>query len=225
MPEPEVLGQRALNRALLERQLLLRRAGTTALGAVEHLAGMQAQAPNAPYVGLWTRLAGFRTEQLAALLTDRAVVRTHLMRNTVHLVSAGDAVALRRLMQPFFERSLAHSVFARGLAGVDLPALLDAGRALLQDRALSRGELGALLERQWPGRDPISLAYAITHLVPAVQVPPRGIWGSTGQAAYTATEAWLGDLPTPAVSRDDLVLRYLARSARRPSGTSRPGAG
>ncbi len=84
MPEPRVLGQRALGRALLERQLLLRRADLAPLRAVEHLAGLQSQAPNAPYVGLWTRLAGFRPAQLAALMTERAVVRGHLMRNTVH---------------------------------------------------------------------------------------------------------------------------------------------
>jgi hypothetical protein len=210
LPEPEVLGQRALNRALLERQLLLRRADTTALGAIEHLAGMQAQAPNAPYVGLWARLAGFGTDELAALLAKRAVVRTHLMRNTIHLVTARDGLAMRRLMQPFLDRSYASSVFARNLAGIDLPALLAAGRALLQDRPRTRDELGGLLEGQWPGRDPISLAYAITHLVPTVQVPPRGIWGATGQAAFTATDAWLGDLPAPSLSPDDLVLRYLA---------------
>jgi hypothetical protein len=209
MPEPEVLGQRALNRALLERQLLLRRADTTPLAAIAHLAGMQAQAPNAPYVGLWTRLAGFRTDQLATLLGERAVVRTHLMRNTIHLVTANDAVAMRGLMQPFLDRAYARSAFARNLAGVDMPALLDAGRALLRDRPLTRDELGRLLERQWPGRDPASLAQAITHLVPAVQVPPRGIWGSTGQAAYAATDAWLGDLPARGLTPDELVLRYL----------------
>jgi hypothetical protein len=86
-----VLGQRALNRALLERQLLLRRrASMTPLQAIAHPAGMQAQAPNAPYVGLWTRLAGFRPAALAELMTERAVARTHLMRNTVHLVTADD---------------------------------------------------------------------------------------------------------------------------------------
>ena len=210
MPEPEVLGQRALNRALLERQLLLRRDDMSALGAIKHLAGLQAQAPNAPYVGLWTRLAGFRTDHLAELLAERAVVRTHLMRNTIHLVTADDGLAVRRLMQPFLDRSHSRSVFARDLTGVDLPALLDVGRALLRDRPRTRDELGKLLERRWPGRDPISLAYAITHLVPTVQVPPRGIWGCTGQAAYTATDAWLGDLPVPSLSLDELVLRYLA---------------
>jgi Winged helix DNA-binding domain len=210
LPEPEVLGQRALNRALLERQMLLHRADTTALAAIGHLAGMQAQAPNAPYVGLWTRLAGFRADQLAALLAERAVVRTHLMRNTIHLVTAHDGVAMRGLMQPFLDRSYARSPFARNLAGVDVPALLGAGRALLLDRPRTRDELGRLLERQWPGRDPVSLAQAITHLVPTVQVPPRGIWGFTGQAAYATTDAWLGDLRAPGISPDELVLRFLA---------------
>lgn len=205
-----MLGERALSRALLERQMLLRRADKTGLGAIEHLAGMQAQAPNAPYVALWSRLVGFRTDDLAALLAERAVVRTHLMRNTIHLVTARDGLAMRRLMQPFLDRSYASSVFARNLTGIDLPTLLDAGRALLRDRPRTRDELGRLLQRQWPSRDAISLAYAITHLVPTVQVPPRGIWGSTGQAAYTTADAWLGGLSAPSLPPDELVLRYLA---------------
>jgi hypothetical protein len=85
---------------------------------------------------------------------------------------------------------------------------------VLGDRALNR----ALLERQlllrraerWPGRDPGSLAYAVTHLVPAVQVPPRGIWGRSGPAAFTTTEAWLGGQAAPGAEPGGLVLRYLA---------------
>jgi Winged helix DNA-binding domain len=78
------LDTRQLNRATLDRQLLLRRAARPALDAIGHLAGLQAQAPLAPCVGLWTRLAGFGHDDLKDLLMERIVVRAHLMRNTVH---------------------------------------------------------------------------------------------------------------------------------------------
>jgi hypothetical protein len=94
VPTP-VLGRRARNRALLARQLLLRRRRLGALEAVERLVGMQAQEPLAPYVGLWTRLDRFRAPELAGLLTDRRTARLSLMRGTIHLVNAHDAAAIR----------------------------------------------------------------------------------------------------------------------------------
>jgi Winged helix DNA-binding domain len=206
----DVLGRRALNRALLERQLLLRRWKLSAAEAIKHLVGMQAQAPNPPYVGLWTRLDGFRPGELAALITDRRAVRIALMRNTVHLVTARDALTLRPLVQPIFDRTLyANRAHRAGLEGMDIEALVATGRALLEERPRTARELGMLLQDRWPDRDPASLARAIRHLVPLVQVPPRGVWGKSGQATHTTTEAWLSRPLDPDPSPEEMVLRYL----------------
>ena len=201
---------RALNRALLERQLLLRRSDLPALDTIERLVGMQAQVPANPYVSLWSRLQGFRTRELAALIQDRRAVRSPMMRATIHLVSARDAVALRSLIQPVLRRSFSGSVFGKKLAGVDLEALMAAGRELLEERPRTRAELGPLLSRRWRSRDVASLAHAITYLMPVVQVPPRGIWGASGQATWTTTEAWLGGPRGFELPPEEMIMRYLA---------------
>ena len=206
----EVLGKRGLNRALLERQMLLRRHEMTVLEAIEHLVGLQAQAPEPPYVGLWTRLAGFRPEELSRAILDRSAVRVALMRNTVHLVTARDCLKLRPLARPAIERNLYTGQARRAaLDGVDVGELIAAGRALLEERPLTAKELGELLRERWPDHDPASLARAIRHLVPLVQVPPRGVWGRGGPAAHTTAEAWLGRPLDSDPSPDEMVLRYL----------------
>jgi len=84
------LSQRELNRALLARQLLLERARVPVARALERAGGIQTQYAPSMYVGLWTRLEGFRREQLTEDLERRAVVQGTLMRTTIHLVSARD---------------------------------------------------------------------------------------------------------------------------------------
>jgi hypothetical protein len=206
----EVLGLRALNRATLERQMLLRRRELSALEAIEHLVGMQAQAPDPPYVGLWARLAGFHPDELARLIIERRAVRIALMRNTVHLVSSRDCLRLRPLVQPVIERGLhANRAQSAALEGVDVEALVASGRELLEERPRTAKELGVLLQGRWPERDPASLARAIRHLVPLVQVPPRGVWGRSGPSAHTTAEAWLGRRLDPNPSLEEMVVRYL----------------
>jgi Winged helix DNA-binding domain len=204
-----VLRRRALNRAVLERQLLLRRAAVPAAEAVERLVGMQAQEPGDPYVGLWSRLDGFRPEELAGLISDRQAVRIALMRSTIHLVTARDCVSLRPLVQPVIERSM-QSAFGRHLRDADAEAITAAGRALLEERPLTFSELGRLLVERWPDRNGPALAQAVRSWAPLVQVPPRGVWGAGGAARHTTAESWLGQPLEARPSLDEMVWRYLA---------------
>jgi hypothetical protein len=204
------LSLRALNRATLDRQLLLGRHAMAARQAVVQLAGMQAQAPLAPYVGLWTRVADFSPGELVSLLTERTVVRAPLMRATVHLVDAADFVAFRPLLCPLMESGL-RANYGRFLTGVDLAALAAQASELLSAGPLTRAEIGKELAARWPGADPMPLAYAVTYLVPAVQVPPRGVWGKSAQARWASAESWLS--PPAGADADaagQIVRRYLA---------------
>ena len=205
-----VLTQRALNRALLERQHLLQRRKASAAAEIEHLVGMQAQVPNSPYVGLWTRLEGFQSGELADLITERRAVRLGLMRNTIHLVTARDCLTLYPLFLAVLGRTLKSSHFGRNLVGVDMSAVVAEARVLLQEKPRTLSELGKLLLERWPDRDPTSLAYVIRHLVPIVQVPPRGVWGKSAQPSWTSAEHWLGRPLSTKPSAEKLVKRYLS---------------
>jgi hypothetical protein len=204
-----VLSNRELNRALLTRQMLLHRVKLPVLEAVEKLGGMQAQSPHAPYYGLWSRIEDFRQDALSDLLRNRQVVRMALMRSTLHLVSARDALRLRPLLQPVMERSL-KGVFGKQLTGIDQEALAAAGRALVEKRPMTFHELGLQLREQWTGLDPEAAAAVVRNKVPLVQTPPRGVWGESGQAVHTSVAAWLGQPLSASPEPEWLVRKYLA---------------
>lgn len=201
----------ALNRALMERQMLDSRRSVKADDAIKALVGMQAQAPNPPYIGLWTRLADFRATELSDLVTSRVVVRIALMRGTVHLVSAEDCLALRALVQPVLDRAIKSIPrFRRAIGGLSPETVAEAVRAILADGPLTPAELGARLVERWPDRDPEGLAYAARNFVPLVHVPPRGVWGGKGRTRYATAEDWLGKPRDGKATLDDFVARYLS---------------
>jgi hypothetical protein len=207
----EVLGRRALNRATLARQLLLRRDDRSALDAVGHLVGLQAQEPQEPHVGLWSRLTGYAPAELDGLLVQRRVVRTQLMRRTLHLVPAEDCLRLRPVHQPMLVARML-GVLGRRLPGVDLGELAAAGEPLFAEEPRLLPEAGRLLASRWPDAAPRDLGDALSSLVPLVQTPPRGLWRQQAPARNTTVRAWLRrdlhDGP-PDDGLDDMVLRYL----------------
>jgi Winged helix DNA-binding domain len=207
------LDRRALNRALLGRQLLLERVDQPLAGVIEHLVALQAQETNDPYVALWSRLEGFDPAALSDMLAERQVVRGQFLRATIHLVTARDALMLRPILEPVLKRHMTpKSLFGRRLvaAGVDVAEVVAAGSELLEAEPRTRAELQKLLGERWPHADGTALAQAVTYLLPVVQVPPRGLWRRSGHARWAPLESWLGKPMVVSASPDDLVLRYLA---------------
>jgi winged helix DNA-binding protein len=134
-----------------------------------------------------------------------------LLRATLHLVTARDAVRLRSVLDPVIQRVLhTQSPFGRRLAGLDVDELVPFATKLLEERPRTRAELGPLLAERWPDHDAASLSYAVTYLLPLVQVTPRGIWGQTGRSAFTTVEHGLGRPLESSTEPDEMVVRYLA---------------
>lgn len=195
-----VLTLRELNRATLARQLLLERKRVSVVAAVERLAGMQSQWAPAPYVGLWTRVVGFRREQLERAMLARRIVRAVLMRGTIHLVSLAD-----------------YGIFG---AAVRRPPWLKPDAAALGDRLhdvvrafgrepRTRTEIAEFLVREHgvdvKNADP--LWYAVRTNARLTHAPESGLWQARGKTTYMTIEAERVD---ENVARAALVRRYLA---------------
>ncbi|MEV7197317.1 winged helix DNA-binding domain-containing protein [Streptomyces sp. NPDC093510] len=212
-----VLDARTLGRATLARQLLLDRADMPVPDAVAHLCGLQAQEPQEPFVGLWSRLRDFDPQELSDLLVERRVVRTHLMRRTVHLMAADDVLAWRSRHDAMLRQRVL-GVYRRDLDGVDLDELAAAGREVMADgEPRSMAELTRAVAHRWPATAPRALGeMLIAGLVPMVQTPPRGLWRTKAGVRNLTLASWLGrDIDPPSPDGSDpvgraLVRRYLA---------------
>lgn len=204
-----VLTQTELNRALLARQMLLERAAVTPAKAIERLAGMQAQQARPPFVGLWTRLAAFKREDLLRLFQRKTVVRATGMRATVHLFCTRDYLALRGALQPLLAACIPPKARAE-LGDVPMEELLEAGRRFYAESPRSFKELCAHFEQEYPQAHSRIAAVAVRLNVPKMQAPGDAEWGFSTTPAWQEAETFLG---RPVPMEDDaplLVKKYLA---------------
>jgi hypothetical protein len=211
MAATRLLTRRDINRATLARQLLLARARMAPLEAIERLVAIQAQWPRPPFVGLWTRLAGFERSALHRLFMERRAVRATFLRATIHVVSAADFLAFRPAIQPALEGSM-QAILRERTTGLDLQALARGAGRLLGKRPQTFEELRAALRREHPEADERAMGYAVRMLLPLVQVPTEDApWAFPARAGFAPAAQWLS---RPIASKpslpDGLLLRYLA---------------
>ena len=199
MPD-RTLTTRALNRALLARQLLLERTPLSIEDAVEQVGGLQTQYAPSGYVGLWTRVAGFRREALTAALEDRSVVQATLMRTTIHMVSRREywryAAGVRRARRAWSLR-----VQGRALDEAAMVAAAERMREALIGGPRNVSELGDIAK---------GFAFSSSLWVDLVRVPPSGTWERRRADRLGLAEQWVGpDDATEEEGLTHIVRAYL----------------
>ena len=204
MAEPRRLTQRALNRALLARQLLLERVDLPIPDALSRLAGIQNQAAPNAYLRLWSCLAGFRRDDLTRAYEEAAVVQGTLMRGTIHTVARDDyrlmLGAIARTQREWSERA------TKAPPDLDRAAGLRRVRNALADGPLKRPALLELLRDEHP-----AVRFSIDTDLAILRVPPSGTWDRrrADLCALADDVVGPGAIAEP-VALPALIRRYLA---------------
>ena len=209
---------RELNRATLARQGLLEpMAARSPAAAVERLGSLQAQHPEWPPYALAARAANARTANLAGALRRRTVVRSSLMRITIHVVSAADLwpmFAVCQQMRLSQWRLLAKADPVDSPLGRRLTAAHEVALAALAEGTRRSTELDRLLAAEvGPIDTPVQRIYwrHLAALVPMVHVPHDG--EGYGRSRYAPAADWLGTKPPEidlAEAHVHVARRYLA---------------
>src|SRR5256885_2959525 len=192
-----VLPLRELNRALLERQMLLAPQRLTVPRAIERLCALQAEYAPSPYIALWSRLTSFRKEELTRALEDRTAVKSSLFRITLHITSARDYPYYAAAWLPA-AREMTPRVTVERMAELSRKVHAAAQKQITHEQleAIAAEEMGG----RWRTRT----------LAPLLHVPPAGTWGFHGRPELLVLEAWLGgDLPTRGDGAESLWPGYL----------------
>jgi hypothetical protein len=200
MSSDRVLSLRELNRALLARQLLLERRKLSVQAAVEWICAIQAQWPQSPYIALWTRLIGFRKEQLTRALEEKRVVKSQLFRITLHITSARDYPYYAAVWLPAARDTT---------PGVTTKELDELSR--LVQKAATKGPVTQAEVEELAAEGMRGFRWRTRTLAPLLHLPPSGTWSHYGRVELRAMQAHLGvELPAREDGAEHLVKRYLA---------------
>src|SRR6185312_70444 len=205
----DTLSTRRLNRATLDRQMLLERQRLGLVAAVDTLIGLQGQVSEGPYQGLWSRLEGFRHEELTALIVDRTLVRATSLRSTLHLHTVDDLLGLRPHVQPTLDRMWQSAFGNRRFGDNDVDAVRKAGVALLNKTPMTGGALGKALQEQFPDGEPLAKSVLLQVKEILIQIPPTRVWGSGHAPVLARAENWVPKPHRRPLKLDELVVRYL----------------
>ncbi len=197
------IGDRALNRATLARQLLLARADVPVVQAVERIGPLQAQEPKPPFVALASRLEGFEPEQLVAALQGGELVRAVWIRATLHVLTSADQAALRATIQAPLSAAAARVADSRGVT-VPAEEVAAAAREELANGPLEFDALRERLAARFPGAEERALGYLARLHVPLTVEPTGDRWGFARGGRFAAARADAESRP------EALARRYLA---------------
>lgn len=162
------------------------------------MAGLQAQWPPSPYIGLWSRLAGFERATLERAILRGDVIKPTVMRGTLHLITARDYplyYAALRDMPTWFQPH--HLEQARTLLErVRALAPITQSDAVAHIRSLGHEELDAR-----------RIMHALRRHAHLLHARESALWHTSSKALYEP-------YPEPAAidglaARTELVRRYL----------------
>jgi hypothetical protein len=194
-----VLSARELNRALLARQLLLKRSSLSVPRLLEQVGGIQAQYAPSSYVRLWTNLKRFRMADLDRLLEQRKVVQGTLMRSTIHLVSAADYWPIAEGIGPS-RQEWWHHTFGKEFSREEIEGIAARLDAKLTGRVWPRKELDQQMRSHsttvWSGA-----------WVALIRVPPSGTWRRRRADLFQRAAEWIGPSRADEQAGLELLLR------------------
>jgi hypothetical protein len=203
VPHP-VLGERIARHGFADRP------AHTVAEAARLTCAIQAQDPAASRLGVRSRSATVVEDDVrTAVERDRTVVRTWLMRATIHLVATEDvrwltaafgAANARRFGKRWRDLGLTGELLAG--AGAELPDILGAGPLTRTEIVDELGRRGIVLDRT--GQAPTHLMLHATTLGLVCRGPDRG-----RDATFALLDQWVPD--APAGPRGDEALAELAR--------------